>query len=373
MNKNKILLIALNDLGLGGIQNVIMNIVRNLSDEFLFDIVCFDSERTYFDDEFKSFGGKIFRVEKKRLNSFTRRMDFYTRGIRLQSVVKKIIRCNGPYIAVHSHKETENGLVLKAAKRCGVPKRIAHAHTAFDSKYNPIAKIYISFLRKLIYKNATDLVACSEKAGVKLFGDHRYHIVYNTIDRRFFEKGERLYISNTAPVLLQIGMICHNKNQLFSVKILAELKKKYQNARLTFIGAPKDAEMQKYFDKVKEECKQLGIVDAVSFLPADSDVFEELNRSTYLLFPSWFEGLGIVPIEAQSQGVKCFVSKNVSNEVDCGGCVFLDLADGAEAWAERIAEQFETDFGAREQYDMTRFFPNVIMEQYRKLYRGELT
>ena len=371
MQRKKILLVAYNNLELGGIQNVIMNIVRNLSDEFLFDIVCFGSEKTYFDDEFESFGGKIFRIEKKRRNSFIRRIAFYIRGQRLQATIKKIIKENGPYIAVHSHKEVESGHILKATKKCGIPVRIAHAHTAFDSKYNFIAKIYISHLRKLIYKNATDLVACSKKAGKKLFGERNYQVIYNTVDKKFLEfYGE--HTINNAPVLLQVGMVCDNKNQLFSVEVLAELKNRYPDAKLTFIGEPKDDGMKKYLEKTIETCKQLDIFNSVSFLPADSDVLDEMRKSDYVIFPSKFEGLGIVPIEAQAQGLKCFVSNSVSNEVDCGGCVFLDLNDGAEVWAVKIAEQFEKDCAQRIKYDMTRFVSNRIMTQYRKLYSGEL-
>lgn len=370
MQRKKILLVAYNNLELGGIQNVIMNIVRNLSDEFLFDIVCFDSERTYFDDEFESFGGKIFRVGKKRRTSFIKRIAFYLHGRRLQSAIKNVIKENGPYIAVHSHKEVESGYILKAAKKCGVPVRIAHAHTAFDNKYHPLAKIYISHLKKLIYKNATDLVACSKKAGEKLFGERNYQIIYNTVDKKFLEFDSERKISN-APVLLQVGMVCDNKNQLFSVEVLVDLKKRYPDAKLTFIGEPKDDNMQKYFDNLIEKSKQLGVFDSVSFLPADSDVLDEMKTSDYVIFPSKFEGLGVVPIETQAQGLKCFVSNSVSGEVDCGGCEFLNLNDGAEVWAAKISEQFEKDYGQRVKYDMARFLPDTVMTQYRKLYNGE--
>ena len=121
MERKKVLLVAFNDLGLGGMQSVIMNIVRNLSDEFVFDIVCFDTDRTDFDEEFKSYGGKIILAENKSFQkSLLHRLDFYVRGRRIYSELKKIIRENGPYIAVHSHKQTESGLVLKEIGRAHV-------------------------------------------------------------------------------------------------------------------------------------------------------------------------------------------------------------------------------------------------------------
>ena len=367
----RILFVMYNALNKGGIQNVIMNIVRALKDDYVFDALVLSSKDEFYDSEFLSYGGVIVKNGFHEKNRVLNRFKFYLRGNFIKRSVRKMIKQYGPYAAIHCNIADEAGLALKAAKKCGVPIRIAHAHTAFDRRYNPIAKVYTAYLKKLIYKNATNLVACSKKAGEKLYGENNYKIIYNTVDKKFLEfSGERGI--NDSPVLLQVGMICDNKNQLFSVQVLAELKKKYPNARLTFIGEPKDNNMQKYFDNVKKECVKAGVFDAVSFLPADSDVLGEMRKSDYVIFPSKFEGLGIVPIEAQFAGIKCFVSDTVSTEVDCGGCVFLNLNNGAKVWAAKIAEQFEKDNGEREKYDTARFTPDVIMEQYRKLYNGEL-
>ena len=372
MNKEKILLVTYNNLELGGIQNVLMNIVRHLSKEYIFDIVCFDNKKGHYDDEVTSFGGSIYRIGKSTSrDSFKSRIDFYIRGNRIVSAVKSIISEGGPYIAVHSNKGAEDGLVLQAARECNVPIRIAHAHTAFERHYNPLAKLYTDHLLKLVEKHSTVKIACSKAAGENSFRNKDYHIIYNTVDRRFLENRDQTPLHNTL-MLLQVGLICDNKNQQFSLHVLYHLKKLHPGAQLTFIGAPKDAAMQVYYNKLVESCKQLGVDDSVTFLPANADVCDEMMKATYVLFPSKEEGLGIVPIEAQSLGMKCFISASVSREVDCGGCVFLSLNDGAVAWAECISGQFEKDRGKRTQYDISRFHPDVIMEHYEKLYRGEL-
>ena len=64
MSKDRVLFVVSNNLDPGGIQNVIMNIVRNLSTELIFDVVCFKDQVGYFDDEFTSYGGKIFRLNR---------------------------------------------------------------------------------------------------------------------------------------------------------------------------------------------------------------------------------------------------------------------------------------------------------------------
>ena len=69
-----------------------------------------------------------------------------------------------------------------------------------------------------------------------------------------------------------------------------------------------------------------------------SDIPEVMNSFDYFVFPSLFEGLGNVLIEAQVWGIPCLVSNMVPREADLGlGLLtFRDLTDGAESWAESI-------------------------------------
>lgn len=61
MKKEKVLMVLYDRLERGGVQNVIMQIVKALSDRYTFDIVVFDSEPSYYDEEFENYGRKIFR------------------------------------------------------------------------------------------------------------------------------------------------------------------------------------------------------------------------------------------------------------------------------------------------------------------------
>ena len=80
--KKRVLLVSCEGLGNGGVQAIMMGIVRNLYTEFHFDILLFTSEKRYFDDEFLSYGGKIFRVPKyEGTNPIRRRFDYYIRDL----------------------------------------------------------------------------------------------------------------------------------------------------------------------------------------------------------------------------------------------------------------------------------------------------
>ena len=54
------------------------------------------------------------------------------------------------------------------------------------------------------------------------------------------------------------------------------------------------------------------------------------------LFPSLFEGLPVVLVEAQAAGLKCITSTGVTRESNITGSVeFIDIDLGAKLWANK--------------------------------------
>ena len=80
----RVLMVSCDGLGNGGVQAVIMNIVRKLYKEYTFDALLFTGEKRFFDDEFESYGGKIHRIPRYDGSNFIRsKADYYIRGRRL--------------------------------------------------------------------------------------------------------------------------------------------------------------------------------------------------------------------------------------------------------------------------------------------------
>lgn len=369
--KKKVLFVVYNAFNRGGIQNVLMNIVKELNDDFSFDLLCFQDEKGGLEKEFLSFGGKIVKepIYYTGSSMVRRRLDYYMRGMSIYRCVSRVIKENGPYQAIHCNNAAENGVCVLAGKHMGVPVRIAHSHTNFSNRENYLRRIITSVYLELIKRYATNRIGCSEEACLSLYGSMTdSEVISNPYDeQRFTHKCDRPRKFD-APQLIQIASYSSNKNQLFSVQVLEEMRKQYPDTTLNLVGY--DGEPG-YLQKVQEEIMRNDLQNHVRFFPADADLPVLLDSSTYLIFPSVAEGFGMVPVEAQAMGLRCFISDSVPRKCDCGGSVFLSLSSGARFWANKICEDFLKTNGEHQFYDCSQYSIEQVGKKYREIYLGE--
>ena len=359
----KVLMISCEGLGNGGVQTVMMNIVRSLSPETQFDMVLTTNERRHYDDEFESLGGRIFRFPVPS-NRLLARFEYYLRGFRLYKGLRKIM-LNRKYDVIHCHNEFYAAFCLKAAEKAGVPVRICHTHI-INPKASHLQNIYNNKCRRMIKKYATHKIGCSKEACEALYGVNVHTIVVNNpYDSRKFTFCAKA--GSESPVLMQIGAFSQNKNQLFSLDVVAEIKKKYPNVLFYIMGFGKG----EYLSKIKEKIHFRGLKENVTFYTHDADAASILKEVDFLLFPSEHEGFGIVAIEAQSVGVHVYASDTIPKSVDCGGVSFFSLQEGAEKWAEKIVNDYEISHGEHRVHDCSAFSLDRVMEDYRMMYGGK--
>lgn len=366
MTKKKVLVVAATSLGIGGIQSVIVEVRRKLLDDFCFDIVVFNSQGTYYQKEWLQ-TGKVFTIPFKT-RGLGKKFDFYLRGNYLYREITKILQQEGPYDVIHCHNYFEAGIVLKAAKKLNVPIRIAHSHSCMPIARRKIhRRAYNYIYRKLILKNATTCLACSKVAGKYLFGkDASYSVIPNPVDTERFAFSPETNINPWS--FIQVGRYAFPKNPIFSIKVLSEIIKSHPEAMLTLVGDGNRTDTE----NVKNEIIVQGIEKNVRLEPANSNIPKLLCQHNVMIFPSSFEGLGLVLIEAQSVGLKCFASANVPRESNLGLVDYLELSDGPVAWARTITNYIEENGVKRKRVDMSSYDSQRIAEQYRQIYYGEL-
>mgnify|MGYP000366456599 FL=1 len=72
-------------------------------------------------------------------------------------------------------------------------------------------------------------------------------------------------------------------------------------------------------EKLKNLIHELNLDESVDLIPGDKvDVSEKYDEADYMIFPSIYEGFGIVLLEAQAKRIPCFVSEAIQKEVDAG-------------------------------------------------------
>lgn len=283
----------------GGTETVAMNYYKNIDKKkFQFDFFVESTSKVIDRDYIEKNGGRIYIIPS------------YKHIIKYVKTLKKIFRSNKYYI-VHSHMNSLSFICLKIAKCCDIPIRIAHSHST-TSKNEPLRNLLKLFFRKFSTKYSTDYFACSNKAGIWLFGKKYIEngfLLKNAInDKKFsFSLEKRKEVRNELKLndeilLGNVGRLAKQKNQIFLLKLLKELIKVGFEGKLLIIGEGDQKE------KLLKYCHKNGILDYVIFHQPVENIEDYYSAMDIFLFPSLYEGLGISLIEAQINGLHCVVN-----------------------------------------------------------------
>ncbi len=253
------------------------------------------------------------------------------------------------YDIVHAHQLFYNGIIMRAAYKAGVGKRIAHSHATEENCVmgkvkKTVSDIYRAVMRVVIKRYATDIVGCSEKAGEYMCGKRLFRergtVLPNYVNtdeysfnaERRLQKRRELGITNEL-LVGHTGSIYWIKNQTFLVSLLARLLELRPDARLMLVGEETDG------GETRALAEKLNVADKVMFMGSRDDIPDLLCAMDIFMFPSRFEALPIAPIEAQAAGLPCIVSTGVPEEIKAtDSFARLSLDAPAEQWIEKIAE-----------------------------------
>ena len=321
-----------------GTETLLMNAYRALDrGKVQFDFAVTADRICDYDGEIAVLGGRVLRHPPPSKAALA-----YRRALR------RTLEKGGPFHAVHSHVQFFSGLVLRIAHQAGIPVRVAHSHTTRDGHSDSPARLGYRFvMRRLILSHATDLLCTARSAGEALYGrdcwsDPRVRIVPNGIDlaayRSLSGRGRAIRkeagIKPEALLVGHVGRFHPVKNHRFLIEVFAAVRRSRPNAELILAG---DGELR---PEVEGQVRDRGLDGWVHFVGVRADVPEVMAALDVLVFPSIYEGLGMVVVEAQAAGVPTVVSEAVPKETDASLNLIrrLPLEAGPERWADAVLQ-----------------------------------
>ena len=312
----------------GGIEFFVMNYYREIVKLGVqFDFLVHYKQKGYFDDEIKKLGGKIYyfsvREDKNLIKYIYQLCKFFYK--------------HKEYKIIHGHMPGMAPIYFFIAKLFGVKYRISHCHVTETE--NTLKGKILKQIIKVIPFFSNIYFACSKEAGYFMYGNRKFKVIHNAIDiKKFvFNKNKRenirkeLNISDNF-VIGHVGRFNLQKNHKFLIEVFNQVYLQNNKARLLLIGeGPLENE-------IRHQVNELGLNKVVIFLGIRKDVADLYNAMDCFVFPSLFEGLGIVVIEAQANGLNCYISDVIPKEVQITNLVnFLSLKNEFKIWAKKIS------------------------------------
>lgn len=308
-------------LSAGGVQTFLVNYATHMeTNKIVFDFAVQTSEPQRYDREMQDLGGRIFPLHSMSDSIVKYFVDVF-----------KLCKSHPEIQVVHSHLNYRNFIPLFAARLAGVPIRISHSHSAYNSESRLktyARKMFQTFLPIF----ATELCGCSEKAIQWLYGKYspRASVVHNAINTQnyLFDEKKRQRMRNKLSlceqdiVLIHVGTFGHAKNHDFLLRMFAEYRKHIVNAKLLLCG---DGSLR---DMIEATIKELEIANSVILVGMTDHVSDYLMAADVFVLPSLYEGLALSTVEAQASGLPCVVSSAVPDEA-----IFMENV--------RIVDQFE--------------------------------
>lgn len=214
-------------------------------------------------------------------------------------------------------------------------------------EYHPLSyRIYKSMLLPSSIKSSDIVVTVSDQSKKDLIKyDHvpeeKIRIVHNTAPKHFepLKKGkqdfEQLKSQLKIPdkYLLFVGAIEKRKNVLGIIKVIDKLREKNSSLKLVLVGKPGFGSKE----ILPEISKRQDYINHLTYV-SDEQLVNLYNYAFAFIFPSFYEGFGIPPLEAMQCGCPVLAAKNSSlvEVVNDGG--ILHEAEDYDSFTESILE-----------------------------------
>lgn len=324
----KNILIVMRDLRIGsGVVSCIMNYYSNITAQYNISFLLLDDIDSKYKNNVLKNKQNIFYLPKSKIKYSLKGEKFLDNLFEENHFDIIHVNIPGPY----------GSWILKQAKKHNVKNRIYHCHCPKDTS-SLKAKISSNIFTNKCINNANKYIACSSFAGDDIFKNKKYEILLNCIDINKFRycnnKKVRNFhnISSQEVVIGTVGRMEIEKNPYFIVDLCVCLKE--QNILFKFLWVGNGTLKNKIMDYARKK----NVLDLIIFAGVQSDITSYYSAMDIFILPSFFEGLGLVLIEAQSNGLICLTSTNVPSDTKITNNIHYLPLDNLKEWANKINE-----------------------------------
>jgi len=320
----------------GGAETFLMKVYRALDrSKYQMDFCINVDRECFYSREIVSLGGKIYYIPSK------------SESIKLfRDGLARIIRDQRYQYVLRVTSNAMGFMDLKIAKKAGA--RVCSARSSNSSDGGHIGSLIAHRLGRYLYGNYVDVkFAPSDLAAKYTFGRTAYtrgdvSILHNAVDLdsfRYNAAGRNLVrssynINDDVMVIGHIGRFVTQKNHDFLLDVFFEIHRKAEKTLLLLVGSGTLEE------DIRGKAHTLGLDGAVIFAGVRSDIPDILSAMDVFLFPSLYEGMPNVVIEAQATGLPCVIADTITREANIASLVtYMPLEASSKDWANFVLQQ----------------------------------
>lgn len=319
--KKKILIIATTPFCNDGLTKIEMQIIEYNNKLIDFEIASgFGFENEY---------GKIL----KELNIKSHTLPPKRKIIKYMKAIKNLVS-KGGFDSIYIHGNSAM-MIIEA-----LPSKLAKASCIITHCHNTKSKYpFFHYCLKPIFNSIVDIkIGCSRFSTNWAYNKKRTMCILNGVDVEKFKYNEEIRDSirqklgwGNNIIIGHVGRFTEQKNHKKLIEIFDYLYKKNNNYRLLLIG---EGELK---ENIKKDVFNKSLQDVVCFLGATNKVYEFYNAMDLVILPSSYEGLCIVALEAQANGLPVFLSDKLSPEHKVtDDTQIINLKLPSSEWAEII-------------------------------------
>lgn len=309
-----------------GVSSVVLNYYFAIDkNKIQFDFLVHEEVDNDCNQKLTELGAKIYILPNYQLSTLFNYEREFNRVV-----------CNS-YQIIHCHIPHEAFFCLRIGKKLGYKVRIIHSHNSKCSDYL-LRGIRNRFLIYLGVYFSNQIFSCSKRAVKHLANkNHKVTIIPNAIEAKKYafdiEKRKKLreeFGFGTSFVIGHIGRFEKQKNHKFLIDVLVELIEKVPNSLLVLIGDGNKV------DEIKKYAIKKGVFNNIKWIGSSNRISDYLQCMDVFVLPSLYEGLPVVAIEAQANGLPCLLSDRITNEVKCTEMVRFIQISNCTVWVNEI-------------------------------------